>query len=103
MSGTFDAYYENPNYLAYKRVLFNYLLRRRIVARQRGASASPALDIGSGVAPMLTGPGVVLSDMSMAGMRVMRREGHVCSVLDIQRLGLRSESIRTIVCSEGLE
>jgi SAM-dependent methyltransferase len=103
MSGTFDAYYENPNYLLYKRVLFNYLLRKRMVARQLGECQRPALDIGSGVAPMLEGPDVLLSDMSLAGMRVMRAEGRRCCVLDIQRLGLRSASVKTIVCSEVLE
>ena len=103
MSATFDAYYQNPNYLAYKRLLFNYLLRKNIIDKQLGVASWPALDIGSGVAPMLSGPGVILSDTSLAGMRVMRREGCVCSVLDIRRLGLKANRVKTIICSEVLE
>lgn len=104
MVTAFDAFYENPNYIQYKRLLFNYLLRKRIIEGFLTECGKPILDIGSGIAPMVpAGPHTVLSDMSVPGMRIMRTEGYLCSVLDIQRLGLRSGSFRTIVCSEVLE
>jgi SAM-dependent methyltransferase len=104
MLTAFDALYENPNYIHHKRMLFNYLLRKGIIERYLPDCGRPILDIGSGIAPMVpAGPRMFLSDMSIPGMRIMRNEGYLCSVLDIQRLGLRSGSFRTIVCSEVLE
>jgi SAM-dependent methyltransferase len=104
MSTAFDAYYENPNYVQSKRLLFNYLLRKRAVARFLQGAESPILDIGSGIAPMVDrSEGAILSDMSFPGMRIMRREGFDCCLLDIQRLGLKTGSVGTIICSEVLE
>jgi len=104
MVTAFDAFYENPNYIQYKRLLFNYLLRKGIIERYLPDCGKPILDIGSGIAPMVpAGPRMFLSDMSVPGMRIMKTEGYLCSVLDIQHLGLRSGSFPTIVCSEVLE
>lgn len=104
MVTAFDAFYENPNYIHHKRMLFNYLLRKGIIERYLPDCGKPVLDIGSGIAPMVpAGPRMFLSDMSVPGMRIMKNEGYLCSVLDIQRLGLRSASFQTIVCSEVLE
>jgi len=104
MVTAFDAFYENPNYIQYKRLLFNYLLRKGIIEKYLPDCGKPILDIGSGIAPMVpAGPRMFLSDMSVPGMRIMKTEGYLCSVLDIQRLGLRSGSFRTVVCSEVLE
>lgn len=104
MSTRFDEFYENSNYIGHKRLLFNYLLRKTIVQRYLRGSDPPILDVGSGIAPMVPNPsGVVLSDMSTPGMRIMRREGYDCAVLDLEGLGLRSDSVQAIVCSEVLE
>ncbi len=104
MVTAFDAFYQNPNYIQYKRLLFNYLLRKRIIESHLADCGKPVLDIGSGIAPMVAaGSGMFLSDMSVPGMCIMKGEGYLCSVLDIQCLGLRSGSFRTIVCSEVLE
>ncbi|HXK61100.1 MAG TPA: class I SAM-dependent methyltransferase [Acidobacteriota bacterium] len=104
MVTAFDSFYQNPNYIQYKRHLFNYQLRRRIIQKRLRGCGVPILDIGSGIAPMVSaGPGTILSDMSVPGMRLMKGEGYLCTVLDIQHLGLRTASFRTIVCSEVLE
>lgn len=104
MPTEFDSFYQNPNYIQYKRLLFNYLLRKGIIESYLPECGRPILDIGSGIAPMVpAGPGMVLSDMSVPGMSIMRAEGYLCSVLDIQRLGLRSGGVKTIICSEVLE
>ncbi len=104
MVTAFDAFYENPNYIQYKRLLFNYLLRKGIIEQYLPDCGKPILDIGSGIAPMVpAGAAMFLSDMSVPGMRIMKTEGYLCSVLDIQRLGLRSGSFKTVVCSEVLE
>lgn len=104
MPTEFDAFYENPNYIQYKRLLFNYQLRKAIIERYLPGCAKPVLDIGSGIAPMVPpGSGMFLSDMSVPGMRIMKAEGYRCTVLDIQQLGLQSASFKTIVCSEVLE
>ncbi|MFB3904750.1 MAG: class I SAM-dependent methyltransferase [Acidobacteriota bacterium] len=104
MATAFDSFYGNPNYIHHKRMLFNYLLRKGIIERYLRDCEKPVLDIGSGIAPMVpAGPRMFLSDMSVPGMRIMKAEGYLCSVLDIQRLGLRSSSFKTIVCSEVLE
>ena len=104
MVTAFDAFYENPNYIQYKRLLFNYLLRKGIIEQYLPDCGKPILDIGSGIAPMVpAGAGMFLSDMSVPGMRIMKTEGYLCSVLDIQRLGLCSGSFKTVVCSEVLE
>jgi len=104
MVTAFDGFYENPNYIQHKRLLFNYLLRKGVIERYLPDCRKPILDIGSGIAPMVpAGPDMFLSDMSIPGMQIMKTEGYLCSVLDIQRLGLRSASFRTVVCSEVLE
>ncbi|RPI29186.1 MAG: class I SAM-dependent methyltransferase [Acidobacteria bacterium] len=104
MATAFDVFYENPNYIQYKRHLFNYQLRKRIIEKHLSGCGKPILDIGSGIAPMVpAGSRTFLSDMSVPGMRIMKGEGYECTILDIQQLGLRSGSVQTVVCSEVLE
>src|SRR5712691_3851442 len=104
MAVDFTVFYENPSYLRYKRQLFNYLLRKRRIADFLQLAQPPLLDIGSGIAPMAPeGRPAILADNSLAAMRLMRLDGHPAAVLDIRNLGLRSDSVASIVCSEVLE
>src|SRR5207248_5823327 len=104
MTADFTVFYENPNYRQYKRHLFNYLLRKRKIGAFLRQARSPILDIGGGIAPMAPdGSDAYLSDYSFTAMKVMRRDGHRSIVLDVQNLGIKTNSIATVICSEVLE
>ncbi|MBI3970779.1 MAG: class I SAM-dependent methyltransferase [Chloroflexi bacterium] len=104
MPPSFSSFFATETYHAYKNVLFNYLLRRRGVAALLNTPDTPVLDVGCGISPMVPdGADAYLGDYSFVAMQTMRRNGHRTLVLDVMALGLRSNSISTIVCSEVLE
>lgn len=104
MPAGFDSFYENQSYRRYKKYLFSYLLRKRRISAFIRQSASPVLEIGCGIAPMAPdGVKTFLGDKSFIAMKAMSHDGHSPIVLDIKQLGIQSESVAQIVCSEVLE
>jgi SAM-dependent methyltransferase len=104
MTADFTAFYENPNYRQYKRHLFNYLLRKNKVRSFLNVHQKPILDVGSGIAPMAPDDmRAFLGDSSFTAMKVMRHDGHRSVVLDISNLGVMTNGITTVICSEVLE
>jgi SAM-dependent methyltransferase len=104
MDAPFESFYENKTYRQYKKYLFNYRLRRRKIEPFLRRAHGPILDIGCGIAPMVSnGPLTILGDASFGAMRSMRSDGYRTVVLDVRELGVRPNSLQTIVCSEVLE
>lgn len=104
MPAGFEAFYENRNYRRFKPYLFNYRLRKRKIGRFLKHPRGPVLDIGCGIAPMAPDRvRALLGDKSFAAMKWMNENGHRPVVLDITRMGLQSNSVSTIICSEVLE
>jgi SAM-dependent methyltransferase len=100
----FEGFYADRGYRTYKKHLFNYQLRRRKVDRFLKYLAKPVLDIGCGIAPMVpSGDGIILSDINVPAMRAMADDGYATAVLDITNIGVQSESVGSVVCSEVLE
>jgi SAM-dependent methyltransferase len=104
MTLAFDDLYKNPDYRLFKTHLFNYRLRKKRIAPFLIGAPRPVLDVGSGIAPMAPPEeGSILGDNSFSGMREMKKAGFQAAVVDLKALGVKSESIGTIVCSEVLE
>jgi SAM-dependent methyltransferase len=104
MKLAFDDLYQDPGYRLFKTHLFNYRLRKNRIAPLLFDTPRPVLDVGSGIAPMVSpGTGTILGDTSLAGMRVMKEAGFPAAVIDLKTLGVKSGGIGTIICSEVLE
>lgn len=100
----FQRFYHNAGYRQTKRYLFNYKLRRQKIAPFVRGPQGTVLDVGCGIAPMAPATSkAILADRSFAAMQAMHSEGNQAVVIDIAKLGLRSNSLRTIICSEVLE
>ena len=106
MANKFDEFLEYDAYLELKNSTCNYLHRKREVTKELKdlGETGTILDIGSGISPMTKiRDNVILGDMSIPSMELMRGKGANCSVLDITNLGIKSNSVGTIICSEVLE
>ncbi len=93
-------------YIEFKNFTSNYLHRKRIIRKEIDNLMYDGiiLDIGSGVSPMIeVSDCSVFGDISIPSMKIMKKKGANCSVLDIINLGLRDKSVDIIVCSEVLE
>jgi SAM-dependent methyltransferase len=100
----FAQFFEKANYRQCKNYLFNYRLRKSAVEPFLAGRTGPVLDVGSGISPMVPdATGAILGDNSLAAMRVARDAGFRTVVLDVTTIGIRSESVPTVVCSEVLE
>lgn len=106
MANKFDEFLEYDAYLELKNSTCNYLHRRREVTKELEGldETGVILDIGSGISPMAEiKDNVILGDMSLPSMKLMKGKGANCAVLDITHLGIKSNSIDIIICSEVLE
>lgn len=104
MSARFESFYDNPSYRRYKKYLFNYLLRKKKISAFLEPEDAPVLDIGCGIAPMAPeGVNAFLGDKSFVAMKAMSTDGQRPVVLDIKSLGIQSNSVAAVICSEVLE
>lgn len=103
----FDEFFKHDLYLKFKNSTSNYIHRKRMIEKEVDNSTRNkgiVLDIGIGISPMInTNKNTLLGDISISSMKVMKSKGANCSVLDITKLGLKNNSINTIICSEVLE
>lgn len=103
----FDAFFDSERYIALKNHLYNYLLRKRAVEKSFGGeNITMALEVGSGISPMVTfSDRVIFTDLSFDAvdtLRQSRREGfHV--VADAANLPFRNASFSHVIASEVLE
>jgi 2-polyprenyl-3-methyl-5-hydroxy-6-metoxy-1,4-benzoquinol methylase len=100
----FARFFENAGYKQCKNYLFNYRLRKKAVEPFLAGRKGPVLDIGSGISPLVPdGADAILADNSPTAMRAAHDAGFRTLVLDVTVIGVRSQSVPTIVCSEVLE
>lgn len=102
----FDEFFKYDLYLEFKNSTSNYIHRKRMIGKEISnlRSNGIVLDIGTGVSPMVNiNENIILGDISIHSMRVMKDKGVNCSVLDVTKLGLKNNSIDTVICSEVLE
>lgn len=103
----FDDFFITTRYVSLKNSLYNYRLRMkavRDVVRLKGDS--PALEVGSGISPLLAGcPGVIQSDLSFNAVEMIKSSYPECQavVADITRLPFKSGEFQYVICSEVLE
>lgn len=104
MSTRFESFYDNPGYRRHKKYLFNYLLRKKKISAFLEPEDAPVLDIGCGIAPMApAGVNAFLGDKSFVAMKAMSTDGRRPIVLDIKSLGIQSNRVAAVICSEVLE
>ena len=107
MATPFQHLFDDPVYLDLKNSLFSYLLRRRLLQRVlKELPEGPALDLGSGISPVVpVGRHTVYSDVSASAMRLLRavKPGGDYVALSATALPFRDGSLELAVCSEVLE
>lgn len=106
----FDDFFAEEAYVSLKNLFYNYLLRRRAVAKSlRDHPGKWILDVGSGLSPMVNNSGradrVVHCELSLAALRRLKQQkgrGFFVAA-DAVCLPFRNASFAQIVCSEVLE
>jgi SAM-dependent methyltransferase len=106
----FDDFFAEESYVSLKNLFYNYLLRRRAVAKcMQDLPGQRILDVGSGLSPMVgdsdLADRVVHCDLSFRALRRLkqeRRRGFFVAA-DAVRLPFRDASFSRIVCAEVLE
>jgi len=103
----FDDFFADPIYLRFKKDLWNYQVRCRLIntvlARFSGGAT---LEIGAGVAPMVPPrKGTVFTDVSDAAVSFLKKQYPQCEiqVSSAEKLPFKENVFSQIVCSEVLE
>ena len=107
VSNRFDAFFEEDSYIALKRHLYNYQLRKKAVEKHfKKETSALVLEIGSGISPvMTTGGQMVYSDFSVTGLQILKRtqkKGWYVAA-DGANLPFKSGVFAHTICSEVLE
>jgi SAM-dependent methyltransferase len=103
----FEDFFSDDAYVSMKNILYNYLLRKRMIRKcMLKQEKGLLLEIGSGISPMVTdSDNVVYSDLSFTALRTMksRHERGFFVTADAMHLPFKSGSFSRVVCSEVLE
>lgn len=106
-SNRFDAFFDSERYIALKNHLYNYRLRKRAVERALSDEAmTMALEVGSGISPVLTiTERIVYTDLSFSAINMLRqsRQKGWYVVADAMHLPFKEGSFSHVVASEVLE
>lgn len=99
----FDIFFKDKDYLYFKNNLFNYLNRKKsILSEVRHIKFRKALDVGSGVSPILSiGRKITFVDISSSAVEFLKSKGARAFQGDI--MGLKQNGFDLIICSEVLE
>ena len=104
---SFDGFFEDSKYVAFKNLLYNYLLRKRAVEKAlQGDVPELILEVGSGISPVMTRTRrIIYSDLSFTAMKALKqslgRGWYV--VTDGMHLPFQSAVFSHTVSSEVLE
>ena len=103
----FEDFFTDDAYVSMKNLLYNYLLRKRMIRRcMLKQEKRLILEVGSGLSPMVTDSNnIVYSDLSFTALQTLKRtrnKGFFVTA-DAMHLPFKSGSFSTIVCSEVLE
>ena len=104
----FEDFFADNAYVSLKNILYNYLLRKRMIRRcMQKQESGLILEVGSGLSPMVVidSENVVYSDLSFTALRTLkRRQGKGFFVTaDAMHLPFKSGSFLKVICSEVLE
>ena len=103
----FQDFFEEDKYIVLKNYLYNYLLRKRAIEKNiRPEMIKLALEVGSGISPVMTKTHrVVYSDLSFSALQILKRTcgngWHV--VADNMNLPFKPSVFSHTICSEVLE
>ncbi len=107
MSNRFQRFFEENAYVAAKRYIYNYHIRRRAVtALLRGEHHRLVLEMGCGVAPVVPNhKGTVYVDLSFTAVQLLKKESGAAGfvVADGTNLPFKSHVFSHTVTSEVLE
>lgn len=103
----FQTFYEEDKYVHLKNYLYNYLLRKRAVAKNLHYERYDLiLEVGSGISPMITRTDrIIYTDLSFSAIKILRREqrrGRYV-VADAMNLPFKAAVFSHAVSSEVLE
>ena len=103
----FADLFKEGKYVALKNYLYNYLLRKRAVAKcLQQQSPTSILEVGSGISPVVTKfKHIVYSDLSYDAIKILKqtqKTGYYV-VADGMHLPFKSNGFSHIICSEVLE
>lgn len=105
-SNRFEDFFQDQRYVALKNHLYNYAVRKKAILASIQAGDSPALEVGSGMSPIITSRDrVVYCDLSFTALRILKRtlnRGFYVAA-DCTELPFKKGSFANIVCSEVLE
>ena len=103
----FKELYKDNKYISVKNYLYNYLLRKRAIAKcLKDSKCELILEVGSGISPLVTDRNnIVYSDISFEAMQILKSSqtglNHV--VADGAYLPFKENSYSHVICSEVLE
>lgn len=103
----FQDFFEEETYVILKNLLYNYRLRKRAIERLvRPEAQRLALEVGSGLSPIVTTTDhIVYSELSFTALRNLRKlhgRGHYV-VADATRLPFRDGAFSHSIASEVME
>jgi SAM-dependent methyltransferase len=103
----FEDFFADESYVSLKNHLYNYLLRRRAIARQlKSDRVGRILEVGSGLSPMLDpSERIVYSELSFPALRLLKKRQKLgaYAVADAIRLPFASGAFSHVICSEVVE
>ena len=103
----FEDFFEERKYIAFKKYLYSYLLRKRAIEKIMAPEAPElVLEVGSGISPIMTGSDrIIYSDISFTACRMLRldKKSGIYVVADSMRLPFKSGIFSHIISSEVLE
>ena len=103
----FADFFKESKYVILKNYLYNYLLRKRAIARcLQQLSPVSILEVGSGISPVVTKfKHIVYSDLSYEAIKILKKTqktGYYV-VADGSHLPFKSNGFSHVICSEVLE
>ena len=98
----FDVFVEDEGYLKLKNYFYHYLVRKAAIKKE--ICNGFILDLGCGISPMVTNTTkTVFSDVSFNSMKILKKKGYGCVVIDATKIGFKDSVFDTVICSEVLE
>jgi SAM-dependent methyltransferase len=103
----FEDFFADGSYVSLKNHLYNYILRRRAIARElRSDRVERILEVGSGLSPMVDpSEKIVYSELSFPALSLLKKRQKLgaYAVADAVRLPFAAGAFSHVICSEVVE